>query len=150
MNLSSHGLLVEKEKTINLKEFITQVKEDYPDKTIDVFINDDVSVDVDTYLLKIIINNLINNAFKYGASNVSVHYNKAKQLIIEDDGIGIAQKDINKIWDRFYQVDQSRSSEHSSGLGLYLVKEAIKSMGWKISVESEINQYTRFIIGITS
>lgn len=97
-----------------------------------------------------ILNNLISNSIKYRhpARNpeISVSVEVGKELVtltIRDNGIGIKDYHLGKIFDMFY-----RTSDHStgSGLGLYIVKETIKKLGGSIEVESEVNQGTQFII----
>lgn len=97
-----------------------------------------------------ILNNLISNSIKYRhpARNpeISVSVEVGKDLVtltIRDNGIGIKDYHLGKIFDMFY-----RTSDHStgSGLGLYIVKETIKKLGGSIEVESEVNQGTQFII----
>ena len=64
----------------------------------------------------------------------------------KDDGIGIAQEDIPKIWDRFYRVDKSRSRENGgTGLGLSMVHFIVAVHGGKIHVESKKGEGTSFI-----
>ena len=70
------------------------------------------------------------------------------RIIIEDDGDGMREETLSKIWDRFYQHESSRSASLTSGLGLYFVKQAIDALGWEIKVKSELNHYTRFKITI--
>jgi signal transduction histidine kinase len=100
--------------------------------------------------LMTILNNLISNSIKYRHParspeiNVSVDVGKEHvTLKIRDNGIGIKDYHLGKIFDMFY-----RTSDHStgSGLGLYIVKETIKKLGGSIQVESEVNQGTQFII----
>ena len=62
---------------------------------------------------------------------------------MRDDGIGIAQEDLPKIWDRFYQADPSRSGD-SSGLGLSMVKWIVQAHGGEIHVESTLGEGSVF------
>jgi len=60
------------------------------------------------------------------------------KIIIEDTGIGIARKELPKIWDRFYRVEKSRARKTGgSGLGLFLVKEIIQLHEGKIEINSK-------------
>ena len=64
---------------------------------------------------------------------------------MKDDGIGIAEKDIKKIFDRFYQADNSRSNT-GTGLGLSMVKEIAKMHDGEVSVESEPGKGSTFTL----
>jgi two-component system phosphate regulon sensor histidine kinase PhoR len=89
-----------------------------------------------------VINNLINNSIKYGKdggkTTVSFHDMGDNVLVeVADDGIGIAKKDLNRIFERFYRVDKSRSREQGgTGLGLAIVKHIIEAHGQTINVSS--------------
>ena len=68
-------------------------------------------------------------------------------LIIEDTGIGMESKNIDKIFDRFYREDESHNrKKKGSGLGLNIVKQISEIIDAKISVESEINKGSKFTI----
>ena len=82
--------------------------------------------------------NKIENEFE----NTDVQKSKIKCQII-DDGIGISSEHINKIWNRFYQVESSRSTDNS-GLGLSIVKWIIEEHKGTIMVESELGKGTVF------
>lgn len=83
----------------------------------------------DSALIARLFINLISNAFQYGKEGGSVHVSLKKEganflFSVTDDGIGIAEEDIPKIWERFYQVNKSRTNENGSmGLGLSMVKQ---------------------------
>ena len=69
------------------------------------------------------------------------------QVIISDTGIGIAKEDIERIFERFYRVDKSRSREMGgTGLGLSIVKRGLLIHKATINVESTLNEGSRFII----
>ena len=94
--------------------------------------------------------NLITNAVNYGKENgyINIELFRFKDKIISkisDNGIGIAEENINKIWTRFCQVDSSRSSD-SSGLGLSMVKWIVEAHKGSISVKSELNKGTSFTV----
>lgn len=109
----------------------------------------------DLSLITRLFSNLINNAFQYGKEGgfVKVELNEEKNNIIftvTDNGIGIAREEQNKIWNRFYQVNKSRSSDknNSMGLGLSMVKWIAQFHEGSIKVESELGEGSRFIFSM--
>lgn len=105
----------------------------------------------DKYRIKIILNNLISNAIKYynpKNSNPFVHlkvFESDGQLIIEfnDNGKGIKEENLGRIFEMFYRA---ASDSKSSGLGLYIVKEAVEKLNGTIEVDSKLGEGTRFTI----
>ncbi|MCQ2973737.1 MAG: ATP-binding protein [Bacteroidales bacterium] len=97
-----------------------------------------------------VISNLIVNSINYGNENgrttVSIFDIETKWLIeIQDNGIGIAEDDLQRVFERFYRVDKSRSSKSGgTGLGLSIVKHIIEAHGELITVRSKINEGTTF------
>jgi len=94
---------------------------------------------------------LLDNAIKYSPDNSEVKLNSKKtdhhlMITVSDNGIGIAQKDRLHIFDRFYRADKSRSKIAGYGLGLSIAKEIVESHKGSISVESEVDHGTVFII----
>lgn len=96
--------------------------------------------------------NLITNAINYTNENKSIFiktYKENKKVVvsIKDEGIGINQKDIPHIFERFYRVDKARSRESGgTGLGLAIVKSTLDIHNAKIEVKSKIKQGTEFLI----
>lgn len=118
-------------------------------------ISSSLIIPADPKHLETILFNLLENAVKYtldkGRIEISAIENSEKIILsIKDTGIGIPEKDLPHIFDRFYRVDRARSSENgfSSGLGLSIVKKLVEKHGWQIDVESKINQGTNFKIFI--
>jgi signal transduction histidine kinase/DNA-binding response OmpR family regulator len=99
-----------------------------------------------------ILNNILSNALKFtpGSGSVNVEVNKqddSVEISISDTGIGIPEEQLNKIFDRFYQVDQNISSEiQGTGVGLSLTKELVELHKGKILVESEEGKGSAFRI----
>jgi two-component system sensor histidine kinase ArlS len=95
--------------------------------------------------------NILENAIKYSdASKIEIGLEKEKKsvkVIIEDNGKGISKEHLDKIFDRFYRVDKSRSRKTGgSGLGLSIAKKIIESYGGNIKVESKKGNGTKFVI----
>ena len=103
-------------------------------------------------MIEEIVSNLINNAIIYNrpGGNVWVRVyneNNDKILVVKDDGIGIPQKDHERIFERFYRVDKSRSKKvGGTGLGLAIVKHAVSSLNGKIVLKSEEGKGTEIKI----
>jgi len=97
-----------------------------------------------------VVFNLVHNAIKFSLPNTSVNVllSQKGKLRIKDDGIGIEQKDLDHIFDRFYKVDSSRTfdDDNGSGLGLAIVKKIADKNNWKIAVTSEKGHGTEFIL----
>jgi signal transduction histidine kinase len=98
------------------------------------------------------IGNLIDNAFKYAGNfsevRVSTTLSENGENIIcsvADDGIGIPEKDLERIFERFYVVDKGRSREKGgTGLGLSIVKHVTEAHGGKVYASSEPGTGTTF------
>lgn len=109
-------------------------------------------VNADEALLLSAITNLISNGVKYGkeSGNVKVFASKSgekTEIIVSDDGVGISEEHIDKIWIRFYRVDDVRNDEYnSSGLGLAMVKSIVELHGGTIFVKSTLGKGTEFKI----
>lgn len=97
-----------------------------------------------------VMTNFIDNAIKYGKDNgtVTIEFEEQKktvQITVSDDGPGIPKEDLNRIFERFYRVDKSRSRETGgTGLGLAIVKHILNAHNSAISVTSKINKGTSF------
>ena len=99
-----------------------------------------------------IISNLFSNAIKYNKTdgNIFIRLTKSEKFIIltiEDTGIGIPKNEIDKIFDKFYQIDNKITTNSGGlGLGLFLVKKYCLLLGYEIKVESEVNKGSEFIL----
>ncbi len=107
----------------------------------------------DLGLMERALSNLIDNAIKHtepGGSVSIVSAKDGKDVVVEikDSGKGIPEKDIPHVFDRFYQVDKSRSSGSGAGLGLSIAQKILQLHGAKVSVESMLNKGTTFKIFI--
>ena len=106
----------------------------------------------DMSLLNAVWDNLLTNSIKYNKPNGSIEISIEKRdnwLVVsfEDTGIGLNEKDIERIFDRFYRVDIARTrTVEGTGLGLSIVATIVKMHGGKISVESTENVGTNFIV----
>ena len=106
----------------------------------------------DSAMIDQVVYNLVDNAVKFTNEGGKISVNAANDkkyayFSVTNSGKGIPEKDTNKVFERFYKVDQSRSTDvKSTGLGLFLVKSIVDLHGGTIAVESEPNNFTRFTI----
>jgi len=112
-----------------------------------------IKMNGDALKLHVILNNLVSNAVKYS------DFKKPRQLVtirtyqlnahavieVEDNGLGIKKTDQERIFDKFYMA---AANKRSSGIGLYLVKDAVTQLHGKIEVQSEPGVSSKFIVSL--
>jgi len=105
-------------------------------------------VDIDTDKLTQVIDNIISNAIKYSPDGGNIRFgvvvaDSILKVMISDDGMGIPSENVERVFDRFYRVDQARArSMGGTGLGLAIAREMIEAHGGRIWAESEEGQGT--------
>lgn len=147
-----------KQETIYLNALIldnlTRFSEKIENKKIKIIADftEDFYVQSDNYLVSIIFSNLISNAIKYSNDNGKIELKLEKTLTdiiftIADNGVGISEQDLNKIFNSFYRSDVTNHPDiKGTGLGLSIVKRLCDLLKIKISVESKINEKTKFTL----
>ena len=147
-----------KQETIYLNALIldnlTRFSEKTENKKIKIVADftEDFYVQSDNYLVSIIFSNLISNAIKYTNDNGKIELKLEKNLTdiiftIADNGVGISEQDLNKIFNSFYRSDVTNHPDiKGTGLGLSIVKRLCDLLKIKISVESKINEKTKFTL----
>ena len=137
-------VLISQEKQIVEKNISVIGLEDY----------EKILLTADKDLLYQVVFNLIDNAIKFtstdGYIKIGFEANESKvKLFVRNSGEGIAEKDLPKVFERFFKVDKSRSADKkSSGLGLYIVKSIIDLHKGTITVRSVVGEYTEFEVVI--
>jgi len=109
-----------------------------------------VTVPVDRTRMRQVLANLLDNAIKYtpagGSVTISVRNEGGQALVtFRDTGIGITVEEQERIWERLYRGDKSRS-ERGLGLGLSLVKAVVEAHGGAVAVSSQPNQGAEFTV----
>lgn len=126
-------------KQISLKKLIGEVlKKNAPyliANGIRVNLNTDGKVYADSKWLMFILQQLIDNSIKYGATTLSFAF-AGNTLSVKDDGIGILARDLPRIFERGFTGENGRGSTKSTGMGLYLCKELCEKLGLTISAAS--------------
>ncbi len=109
-------------------------------------------IKIDGELISKVLTNLIDNAIKYSPENTKITIKTMEienfiEISIQDQGIGISATDLPNLFNRFYRVKNDLTQKvKGTGLGLYLARFFIEAHYGKISVESELDQGTRFLI----
>ena len=147
---------IEKER-LNLSNLVVQLLEDYKplleSRNLNLIYNveKDIRIQGNKVMLERVFLNILMNAVKFTKTNVEVSLtrnDKIAILKIRDDGIGISEENKKFIWERFFQVNDSRNKEENkgSGLGLSMVKKIVDLHSATIDLESELDLGTCFII----
>ncbi len=115
-----------------------------------------VTLNADYDLIYQVVYNLIDNAIKFTDENGTISFeinsfNNLIQFKIRNTGEGIKEKDLPFVFERFYKTDKARSAvKDSTGLGLHLANAIISIHGGKISVKSQLNDFTEFTFVLPS
>ncbi|MEW9095411.1 MAG: sensor histidine kinase [Clostridiaceae bacterium] len=141
-------------KPINLDDVVRNViKRNYRDfiyKRIKLDIKDiNEIVYSDGKWVEFIINQIIGNSIKYSSNKepmisiYSVKKANSVMLTIEDNGVGIIEKDVNRVFEKGFTGENGRKFSKSTGMGLYLCEKLCSKLGLKITIESEVNKGTK-------
>lgn len=109
-----------------------------------VEIDGDANIYTDNKALQFIVNQLLTNSAKYCPGAKITMRVKGKELIYEDDGIGILAHELERITERGYTGSNGRKLGTSTGMGLYIVAQLCKELHIELNINSEHNSYTRF------
>ncbi len=138
-----------------LAEIVCEEQSLLKDKNISLtwHIEDNICVHANRNMMIRLITNLLSNAYRYGKDDGTVTLRLSQgdertELSVQDDGIGIADEHLDKIWQRFYQVDGARSADEggSMGLGLSMVWHIAKVHGASVEVQSVLGEGSTFKI----
>lgn len=149
-------------KEVHLHNFLTRIAEKvnaiYKEKHIRVSFScpPTLLVNLDEQRFEQVVVNILNNAYRHSKEYSLIHISvteehKSISITIEDEGEGIPLEDLPHIFDRFYRVDKARSrATGGTGLGLSIVKEIVELHGGNITVTSEVDHGSCFIISLPS
>ncbi len=130
----------------NLNELVNETVQTlqltYPQKHIMIQGDKSIIVNVDKTLFGVVMSNLIENALKYSEDEVIVKISK-RSIEVIDTGIGISEKNLEKITEKFYRVQQN-SWNNSLGLGLFLVNKIITLHHFTLTISSKVNEGSTF------
>ena len=149
--------LYNNKEIINLTDLIkkTVTKMSIKAKKYNVTINSDIADDLKVYgnegALRSLIVNLLDNSIKYNKINGSVTIRALKnnnhiKVIVEDTGIGIKQQNLSNIFKPFFKENRETVLTESSGLGLAVIENIIKSHNASIKIISELNKGTKVTV----
>jgi two-component system heavy metal sensor histidine kinase CusS len=119
---------------------------------IKIRIQGSASISADRELFRRAVGNLLSNALRYTPTGQTItllteQTNGSVTVAVENPGAGIPQEHLEKLFDRFYRVDRSRSdSANSTGLGLSIVKSIMELHGGQVTVDSHLGGTTRFVL----
>ncbi len=133
----------EKDELFDLSKLIQEIIDKYNNNNITKDIKERIYFNGRKILIKRCINNLVDNALKYG-KKVNIELNKKNESLfinISDDGPGIPKEEYNNVFKPFYKVNKGRADSKSSvGLGLSIASDIVRSHGGNINLEkSKLN-----------
>lgn len=146
---------------INFREVVNQQMDAYREKFdlshfhIDVQVNQESVFYSDDSKIRVILNNLFSNAVQFqkpspGEKRISLSVDVVEEkaiLVLEDNGIGIEERFKNEVFNLFSRATQKNVG---TGLGLYMVKEAVEQMGGEIYLDTELNKGTAVTVTLPS
>ena len=124
-------------------------------KNLKLEIQNDIStnLNINKYNFERALQNVLQNAINYTKENGNISIktkliNKCVGIIIKDTGVGISEKDLPNIYDRFYKAEHSRNDNSGSGLGLGIARQIIEQHAGTINISSEVGVGTEVTISI--
>jgi K+-sensing histidine kinase KdpD len=124
----------------------------YPERQVQCSVQENIEVEGDAMLLKLLLSNLLENANKYSPKNkpISLHLDETEKricLVVMDEGSGIPEEERKAVFEKFYRIgnEQTRKTQ-GTGLGLYICQKIVKDHGGDISIKDNSPSGTKFIV----
>jgi len=127
-----------------IEDSTENVQINYPKRKIIIDGDKNLSVKADNSLFSVVVTNLLENAIKYSEDDVYVSFNE-HSLKVKDSGIGIPNKNLTNITEKFYRVHDN-SWNNSLGLGLFIVNNILNLHKFKLKIQSKENEGSTFTI----
>ncbi|HEX8316589.1 MAG TPA: ATP-binding protein [Flavisolibacter sp.] len=131
-----------------LKDFAAR----YPHRNVHCSIQEDVELEGDAMLLKLLLSNLLENANKYSPREKAIHLLLLKTengscLEVADEGSGIPEEERKAVFEKFYRIgnEQTRKTQ-GTGLGLYICRKIVKDHGGEILIKDNLPAGSKFIV----
>ncbi len=154
------NLTMEKENIVPiLEQVLNDYKQSATQKMITIYYNipqQPCYAMIDKNITRQILDNIVSNAIKYSplGKNIYVRLIDDREKIkceIQDEGQGLSKEDLSKLFNKFTRLKpQPTAGEHSTGLGLFIVKKLIEKMGGNVWCESELGRGSTFIVEFNS
>jgi two-component system heavy metal sensor histidine kinase CusS len=142
--------------TLDVREELQRIADYFEgiasDARVGIDIQGSAAIIADRELFRRAVGNLLSNALRYTPPEQTItllakQTNEAVTVTVENPGAGIPAEHLDKLFDRFYRVDRSRSdSANSTGLGLSIVKSVMELHGGRVTVDSQPQGITRFVL----
>ncbi|MDD7794347.1 sensor histidine kinase [Clostridium sp. 'White wine YQ'] len=151
-DFSKDYLINELELDRLVKEGVKKQAKTFINKKINIEIeNTELIVTTDKKWLAFIVDQILANSLKYTSMGGRIKVygmveEKAQKLVIDDNGIGIKEEDLHRVFDKGFTGYNGRENYKSTGMGLYLSKKLARKLGHDITIESKYGEYTRVTI----
>jgi two-component system heavy metal sensor histidine kinase CusS len=142
--------------TLDVREELQRIADYFEgiasDAGVNIEIQGSATINADRELFRRAVGNLLSNALRYTPPEQTItllasRTDEAVTVAVENPGAGISAEHLDKLFDRFYRVDRSRSdSANSTGLGLSIVKSVMELHGGEVTVDSQPQGITRFVL----
>lgn len=139
-----------KKKNIKVATLLNSIiKKIKTDIKITIEIEKGLIIKCDKELTSRVLENLIENSIRYSKGKNIIIKATSKTIIVQDDGIGVSNKHLKDIYERFYRIEKSRNRKSGGmGLGLAIVKEIVEAHGWSIKSPKLRNKGFKTVITI--
>lgn len=135
-----------------VKDVVKNFQSRYPDRELQTSIQEDIEMQGDAMLLKLLLSNVLENANKYSPKMKPVSLSLSKkenitELMVTDQGYGIPNEEKKAVFEKFYRIgnEQTRKTQ-GTGLGLYICKKIVQDHGGEIYIKDNSPAGSKFIV----